>query len=338
VPQDLTLLLSTLADGSVTTNDTLNVTGHASDTGSGIKSVTVNGQQVTVDGGNFSTAVTLSDGANKITVVAANNVGIMTSESRTITRDQTAPIITITAPADNCAVNKTTVDVTGSVNENTVVTVTVNKMAAQTFNQDGTSFTATVNLAVGLNTIQVTATDQAQKTATVKRTVIYNPALPALAITDPAQDITTKTNPLTLHGMFSAVQTPVTVSISHNDKNYTPTVTDNTFQQQISFTTARQYPIFFTATDAGGTGVTVQRNIIFIGVIGDVNNDTIVNVFDALQVLRYAVGLDKPADEASFIIAADVAPLVNGKPKGDGKVNVFDALAILRHAVGLDPW
>lgn len=74
---------------------------------------------------------------------------------------------------------------------------------------------------------------------------------------------------------------------------------------------------------------------------GNVNNDSTINVFDALLTLQYAVGLYKPeqANEASFKTAADVAPLdAGGKPKGDGVVNVFDALAILRHAVGLDGW
>jgi DNA-binding beta-propeller fold protein YncE len=73
--------------------------------------------------------------------------------------------------------------------------------------------------------------------------------------------------------------------------------------------------------------------------IGDVNSDDNVNVFDALLVLQYAVGLTYPSDEATFKLVADVAPLdANGKPKGDGVVNVFDALSILRHAVGLDGW
>jgi len=71
---------------------------------------------------------------------------------------------------------------------------------------------------------------------------------------------------------------------------------------------------------------------------GDVNYDTIVNVFDALLTLQYVVGLLHPADEATFKTVGDVAPLENGKPKGDTVVNVFDALAILRHSVGLDPW
>lgn len=74
-------------------------------------------------------------------------------------------------------------------------------------------------------------------------------------------------------------------------------------------------------------------------VTGDVNGDNVVNVFDALQTLQYAVGLYQPPNESTFISDADVAPLdAICKPLGDGPVNVFDALAILRHAVGLDPW
>ena len=74
---------------------------------------------------------------------------------------------------------------------------------------------------------------------------------------------------------------------------------------------------------------------------GDVNSDGIVNVFDALLTLQYAVGLIEhtPENITKYLAVADVAPLgTDGKPKGDGVVNVFDALAILRHAVSLDPW
>ena len=87
------------------------------------------------------------------------------------------------------------------------------------------------------------------------------------------------------------------------------------------------------------TNVTANRTATasFI-MMGDVNKDSVVNVFDALQVLRYAVGLDHPVDDEGFRLVADVAPLEAGKPKGDNKVDVFDALAILRHAVGLDLW
>ena len=74
-------------------------------------------------------------------------------------------------------------------------------------------------------------------------------------------------------------------------------------------------------------------------VAGDVNNDGVVNVFDALRVLQNAVGLYHPSDEPAFKSNADVAPLdANCNPKGDSKVDVFDALAILRHSVNLDAW
>ena len=74
---------------------------------------------------------------------------------------------------------------------------------------------------------------------------------------------------------------------------------------------------------------------------GDVNGDGLVNVFDALLTLQYAVGLIEhtPENNTKYLTVADVAPLDTfGKPGGDNVVNVFDALAILRHAVGLDPW
>ena len=72
---------------------------------------------------------------------------------------------------------------------------------------------------------------------------------------------------------------------------------------------------------------------------GDVNEDGVVNVFDALLVLQYSVGLYHPTNETSFKLLSDVAPLnALGVPMGDSTVNVFDALAILRHAVNLDDW
>jgi len=93
---------------------------------------------------------------------------------------------------------------------------------------------------------------------------------------------------------------------------------------------------------SGGSSLTAYRIVTIVknqAMPGDVNNDKIVNVFDALLALQYAVGLHHPTDEATFKTIGDVAPLdAGGKPKGDTVVNVFDALAILRHAVGLDGW
>jgi large repetitive protein len=68
-------------------------------------------------------------------------------------------------------------------------------------------------------------------------------------------------------------------------------------------------------------------------VMGDLNGDGLVNIQDAMTVLRMAVGLDQVTPEA--LAHADVAPLVNGVPHPDGKIDVGDVLIILRKVVGL---
>ena len=91
---------------------------------------------------------------------------------------------------------------------------------------------------------------------------------------------------------------------------------------------------------SAGKNATVDITIDLTKIMpGDVNSDSVVNVFDALLTLQYSVGLYQPPDLITFMAAADVAPLdVSGRPKSSGVVDVFDALAILRHAVGLDTW
>jgi hypothetical protein len=320
----------------------LNVSGVATDAGSGLQSVTVNGQPVAVDtSGNFTTAVTLVAGANTVTVVATDNVGNHKTETRTVTLDQTAPVITVTTPADNSVVAQSLLTVSGSVSENARVDITVNSGTPQAAIMNNTTFSGAANLSVGINTIDITATDLAENTSSVKRTVTYDTTKPTLAITVPDQDITTDQSTLTVQGTVSDTLSAVTVSVVMDGQTFTPTVTNGSFQQQVTFTTVKQYAIVVTATDQAGNFSTVQRNVIYTVTKGDANNDKTINVFDALLTLQYAVGLIEhtPENIAKYLSTADVAPLdANGKPKGDGQVNVFDALSILRHAVGLDAW
>ena len=335
-----TLSLSIPADKSITNNATLNVSGTVLDSNSGINSLTVNGASVAVaTNGTFSLALTLVAGANTITAIATDNVNNQTTDTRTITLDLSAPILSVTAPADNSAVALSLVTVSGSVNENATVAIKVNNGASQALTVNGNDFTTSATLTVGLNTIDLTATDLAGNTSSAKRTITYDNTKPTLAVTLPAQDITTNQSTLTLQGTVSDTLSTVTVSITMDGQTFTPAVTNGAFQQQLTFATLKQYAIVVTATDQAGNVSTVQRNVIFDGLPGDVNGDKTVNVFDALQTLQYAVGLYQPTDAAAFKSSADVAPLdSNGKPKGDSVVNVFDALAILRHAVGLDAW
>ena len=258
------LMVSTLPNGSATNNATLNVSGTATDPESGIKTVTVNGQTITVGtGGAFSTSVTLVAGANTITVVATNNGTVTTTNGpRTITYDPNAPVVTIDTPADNIFSNVSPLTVSGSINEIAAVTVVDNSGTPEDAVITGSTFTATVVLTPGLNHIDIVATDPAGNLGSAKRTVTYDPDAPNLAITDPPSDITTAQSSYLIKGTVSDLTT-VALILTVNGQSYTPTVTNGTFSQLITFTTGNHYTIIAVATDHAGNSSSAQRNIIY---------------------------------------------------------------------------
>ena len=70
-------------------------------------------------------------------------------------------------------------------------------------------------------------------------------------------------------------------------------------------------------------------------VTGDLNGDRRVDVRDAVQAIRFALGLD--AVDAAALRNADVYPVVGreGRIVGDGRVDLSDAARLLRCAAGL---
>ena len=324
------LTISTLANGAVTNNATLNVTGTASDA-SGIAGVTVNGAAVTVTGGAFSTALPLISGANTITTIATDNVGNQTTDTRTINLDQAGPLLNVNSPADNSMIKQSFVDVTGTVSENS--TVTVNGAGAA---MNGLNFSANVNLIAGLNTIDITATDLGGNISTLKRSVTSDPVAPSLAVTVPSQDITSTTASNTISGTVSDALTAVTVTITADGKSYTPVVAGGSFTQAITLSASNTYAVIVTATDEAGNQISVTRNIIFTqSSIGDINGDSKTDIQDALMALKLSVNL-MPMNN-SYMAQGDVAPYVNGHSQPDGHIDISDALTILKMAVSLIP-
>lgn len=263
---NLSLTVSTVANGSITNNPTLNVSGSVTDP-VGIQSVTVNGQAATVNtDGSFSTALTLQIGANTITVVATDNSGVQKTDIRTITYDATAPVITVLAPADNSSTTQVLATVNGTVNESSTVSVSVNGGSPQAASISNNNYTATITLVSGVNTIVITATDLAGNTSSVKRTVTYTLATNTsldLSVTYPSQDIVTSASHLSLSGKIVDTQGHVTVTIVMDGKTFHPKVDDGRFQQQFIFKTAKQYTITVTAQDQAGNSSTVVRNVIY---------------------------------------------------------------------------
>jgi RHS repeat-associated protein len=149
---------------SPTSNTYLNtpsitVSGNISDSISWVESVSVNGiiAQLT---DNFYTVsnISLTEGVNTITATATDAGGNSGSASITINLDTTAPVISITSPADGSTVTTNTVTITGTIDDNTA-TVTINGIDVLVANN---TFTLSdISLTEGANTITVSARDTA---------------------------------------------------------------------------------------------------------------------------------------------------------------------------------
>ncbi|WP_168205985.1 S-layer family protein [Geobacter sp. FeAm09] len=329
------LTVSALADGTVTSSNTLTVMGTVSDANN-VQSLTVNGTVVTVTNGAFNTAVALIPGTNTILVAATDPVGNQATNSRAIIYDYTAPTITFAdpTPADGSQTNQQMVTITGTLSEAGTVDVKVGTgdFQAASMSNSGTTFTYQAVLASGQNTITVRATDLVndgtKNSATVSRTITSDTVAPTLAITDPSGDTTTTLSVYQLSGTVSDQYTGITsVGLTVDGVAVTPSpaVTNGVFQQTLTFTTGKTYAIVVTATDAAGNTTTIQRNIVFRP----------LTVADPLRALQIAVGLVAQTSADSVL---DVGPLVNGKPHADGIIDVSDAIALLRRAVGLVIW
>ena len=258
------LVVSTLPDGAYTNDFHLNVSGTVTDN-TGLQSLMISGATVTVNPDNsFSYLVMLTAGPNTIITVATDRAGNITTDTRTVTLDQAAPALSIATPADNSFTSQLVSDVTGTVDETSVVTVKLNSESPQIASLSGNSFTASVNLAAGMNTIDVTATDIAGNTSSGKRTVMYDPFAPSVAITNPEEDITTDQPGITITGTVTDALTPVTATITVDGTTSDLTVASGTFSQTVIFSATGSHAIIVTAMDQAGNSASAQRNILYV--------------------------------------------------------------------------
>jgi len=191
------------ANGSLTTQGQAIVTGTVQEDTS-VASFTVNGQTVALTNGAFSTSVVLAESANPIALTATDVAGNTSSAQVTVTRGD-APTISITSPANGSLGNHPTISVTGAVSGTAPLSVIVNGAAAQA---SGSSFTASVSLAQGANTITATATN-AFGSATASVTTTLNTTPPVVTITQPANGASFTTQPI---GVTGTVQSAIPIT------------------------------------------------------------------------------------------------------------------------------
>lgn len=107
-----TLNVSTPTENLLTNSNQVTVSGTAAAGSDAVtlSEVTVNGEAVSVgEGGAFSKEITLTEGANTITVIAKDSLGKTTTVTRHVTLDTKAPIIS------DVVAEATTVDANGNI-------------------------------------------------------------------------------------------------------------------------------------------------------------------------------------------------------------------------------
>ncbi len=150
------------------------VTGTVSDAGK-LAGVTVNSVAAVVAAGAFGESRSLVYGSTTITTVATDSAGNVATDVRTVVRDTLQPALAITSPADGSSTTADSVTVTGTASDANPFTLTVNGTATTV---SGGSYSRTVALALGSNTLTVVATDGAGNTQTVTRSVTRTSPLP----------------------------------------------------------------------------------------------------------------------------------------------------------------
>lgn len=204
-------------NGSYITNSQPTINWTITDNDSGINASTIyieiNGTKVTsgitktaiTNGYKCSYSTTLPEGSNTIKVGVSDNDGNAASvKTSTFTVDTIPPTLNITSPTDNLLTNKATLIVSGVTNDatSTPITLTINGETVSVAS-DG-SFSKSITLSEGSNTITIIATDKAGKQSQVTKTVKLDTHAPTIST------ITITPNPVNSGKTF-------TISVSVSD-------------------------------------------------------------------------------------------------------------------------
>lgn len=144
-----------------------------------VPSIKVNGKQVNVYNGKWSTTVTLYEGENSITITATNSEGMISKIVKRVTYTENAPVLNVTNCPETTDLNS--VKISGTVQGDNRITVTVNGNSAIV---NDNKWFCYVSLLEGENNIKIVAKSAKGKEVTVTKTITFNPGAPKIELTD----------------------------------------------------------------------------------------------------------------------------------------------------------
>ena len=213
-------------------------------------SVKVNGSPVTVaPDGSFNATVALAEGANSIVVVATDAAGLSGSATRSVTRDSTAPALTVSTPTASDVLGTSAVRVAGTTEVGVELTVNGIRIVVGT----GGAWSVDLSLADGSRTITPVATDAAGNSAQDVRSVTVDTVAPTVTLTAPTAPYATSAS-VVVTGLVSEAADVLVNGV-------TATVAGGTFTATLSLSDGLR-AIAVVATDAAGNVGTASTAIL----------------------------------------------------------------------------
>jgi hypothetical protein len=167
--------------------------------------IKINGRERGDASGILNERYTLSEGNNTLIIEATDLAGNSAMVTRSLRLDRFSPTLTVLAPRDGLNTKVTNIDVEGDVEEGAEITVSVYRPNTDLINEtiepkpDGT-FSHSVDLEEGENTIVVSATDGAGNKAQVTRKVYLDTTAPPCDIIFPPNGHVTNENIIEVRG------------------------------------------------------------------------------------------------------------------------------------------
>ncbi len=253
------LTVTSPANGDITASATVDVIGTA-DPGATVNVDNLSDQEadftaVAGQNGAYSVQVTLVAGDNDLVVSAEDSLHNQSNTiSLSVERNNDVPVVTIQPVIS--PTKSTTVTISGTVSSPTdLVSVTYAAPSGSgviTPEQNG-SFSATVSLVEGANTITVVAVNAAG-TAQVSTAVVSDNTAPTIALTAPTAGQTISTQTTVVSGSLNEAGT-VQISVGGSNHNVTTSGAEHSFSQQVTLARG-QNTITITAGDALGNSST----------------------------------------------------------------------------------
>jgi hypothetical protein len=178
-PPEIDVTSPSTTDTITTNKDNLTLEG----TVTGADTLEFNDASLSFDGtGAFTKEVTLTEGDNVLTLTAEDLAGNMATWTMTVVLDTKAPEVEIESPDDGSATGSSTITVKGEVDDVDADLMHGNNSVT---NDNGT-FSTTMTLSPGENTITIEATDIAGNTGSATITVTFDDEV-VLTVTSPTK-------------------------------------------------------------------------------------------------------------------------------------------------------